>query len=88
MGNDPDDASPLIYQWVVKGSGLVGGASEIIMFTLHLNDNEYKTFNWKPADYVLPKCGGRSVQLELRVTDPENKTGTETIPVTIAWPPC
>jgi hypothetical protein len=82
-GNDPDDESPVAYQWAV-----IDGITTTVIGTGSAFDNAQFAKSWKPADTVPFSCGGRTVTIRLVVTDVDGLKGQATVNVYIAYPPC
>jgi hypothetical protein len=80
---DPDAAGPIAYQWV-----LVQPSGQSVLGTDSGASGADVTLQWTPAGDVPPKCGGRTVTVELRATDAGSQTGSSAEPVQIAFPPC
>ncbi len=82
MGDDPDDTSPLTYEWILKGIGL----QTTTLHTSTVNDGAQETFQFVPEHHMYVPCGGRSIELEVKVTDGDNMVGTRTISITVGRP--
>ncbi len=81
---DPDNGSPLVRQWIIRYSSGAQVTEKIITLKKDRLSKEY--FN--PDDYVPSNCGGRSAELELKVTDPQGETGTDKVSIFVSYPVC
>jgi hypothetical protein len=81
--NDPDNKSPLTYEWKLKD-----GTTWTTLGTGAMNDGQTITKSWKPADNVPFNCGGRTVRLYLYATDADGQTGSAYVDVYIGHPVC
>ena len=84
VAQDPDGQSPIAYQWILKQSG----HPNVVLFSGNAQNGQNIIHAWMPADNVPFNCGGALVELELVATDPANDTGSDSIEITIAYPPC
>jgi|GEM_PF-486573 len=86
---DPDGKSPILYEWVLKGQGLIGAVNgELTIGVATGNNGVPNTLTWKPSNYVIEACGGIVLDLELRATDPDNEQASLTRQITVSGPLC
>lgn len=85
--DDPDDKSPIQFEWVIHGPNIFGGSPAVI-HTAGGNDDQPIYFLWTPANDVAITCGGVPLTLELRAVDADNEQGSTSIPIYIGDPPC
>ncbi|MCH9649280.1 MAG: hypothetical protein K0U98_13655 [Deltaproteobacteria bacterium] len=86
---DPDGKSPIQYEWVLKGPGLIGGTNgEVTVGTTSGASGVSTQLQWKPSDYVIESCGGIVLDLELRATDPDNEQAALPRQITVSGPLC
>lgn len=86
---DPDGKSPILYEWVLQGPGLIGAVNgEVTIATGTGNNGVSTTLTWLPSNYVIEACGGIVLDLELRATDPDNEQATLSRQITVSGPLC
>lgn len=86
---DPDGKSPIQYEWVLKGPGLIGGTNGEVTIGATSGANGVSTLlQWKPSDYVIESCGGIFLDLELRATDADNEQAVLPRQLTVSGPLC
>ena len=86
---DPDGASPLQFEWVLKGSDLIGAVNGEVTVGTATGGNGIKTsIPWLPSNHVIEVCGGIVLDLELRVTDAGNEQAVMTRQITVGGPLC
>jgi Papain family cysteine protease len=82
---DPDNGSPLTYQWLIRYSS----NSQVVEKTVTTKfDPLLLKPYFIPADYVPANCGGRAAELELKVTDPQGETGSDKVGIYVYYPVC
>jgi len=62
--------------------------TETILGSGSANDAQQFTLKWKPSDNVGFSCGGSTVRIYLRATDPDGDQGSTYITATIGYDPC
>jgi hypothetical protein len=80
---DPDGGSPLTRKWLIRYSS---GTQVEKTITLKLDRLGKEYFN--PDDYVPVSCGGRSAELELKVTDSQGEIGSDKVSIFVSYPVC
>lgn len=81
--DDPDNKSPISYQWVLKD-----GAKETVLGAGTINDGQQTSLQWKPSNNMLSNCGGREVRIYLRATDADGSKGSDFVDVYVYFPVC
>ncbi len=82
--NDPDGSATISYEWILVR---FNGTTKILGTTSSANGGQ-KTLKWTPRNDVPFNCGGTAVKIRVRATDQGGQTGTKTVDVTVAYPPC
>ena len=86
---DPDGKSPIQYEWVLKGPGLIGATNGEVTIGATSGANGASTsLSWQPSDFVIESCGGIVLDLELRATDADNEQAAEVRQITVSGPLC
>ncbi len=81
--NDPDDKSPIQYQWILHRQN-----SQTVLANQSGLDESQTTVSWTPSDTASFSCGGEDVQIELVATDADGDVGRDIIEFSVTSSPC
>jgi hypothetical protein len=103
-GDDPDDESPISYQWVLRAPtsmlgpnvppqdilGTVGPITEVqIGLATGQDEADSTTASWQPADHLSTNCGNQVVlEIEVRAQDHQGQPADDVRSYEYMTPPC
>ena len=86
---DPDAAGAIQFEWLLKGSYLIGGSNgQVSLGSQQANSGSAATISWLPSNFVAPACGGVVLELEVVATTANNETDSASQQITVSGPLC